>query len=278
MEINSIKKAFAVLKCFSPDEIELGAAQIAKKLGIPLSTMQHILQTLSNIRVIQRNELNGKYSIGPALYLLGSLYLDSINFVKATNPVLKVLNELTREATNLSTYSDGFITILMREESKYDFRWTRHIGSTFPAYACSMGKAFLSELPEAEIDRLYPYEKIKPITPKTIDSKTKLKLDLAQIRESGVSIDTEGSAEGVLGIGALVRDSNGKAIAAISIAAPLIRINEIQRARMVELVRMSASLINYHLGYRDQNCLVHNIQELYSWYNRNPLESFNDSA
>ena len=89
-----------------------------------------------------------------------------------------------------------------------------------PAYASAMGKAFLSELSEAELESLYPEERLTPRTPKTIATKRELKLDLQQIRKTGVSFNPEGAHVGVEAAGSLIRNASGKAVAALSISVP----------------------------------------------------------
>jgi len=266
---NSISKAIGIMKCFTPDQIELGVTEIAREIGLGKSTTHRILNILVENGILKKNSVAKKYMIGPELYFLGSMYLISDVLLEAATPVIKTLNNVTGEVVNLSIFEKCYAIIVMREESKHELRWSRHVGSVLPAHSSSMGKAFLSELTEAEIDSLYPAEELPQITTKTIRSKMELKKELEQIRRDGISVDNEGTVEWIIGIATLIRDASGKAVAAISIATPLIRVDDTKRAIYTSLVKQGASLISYLLGYRDQDNPIKNLQEIVSWCERN---------
>lgn len=267
--VNSISKAIGIMKCFTPDQIELGVTEIACEIGLGKSTTHRILNILVENGMLKKNSVAKKYMIGPELYFLGSMYLISDALLEAATPVIKTINNFTGEVVNLSIFEKCYAIIVMREESKHELRWSRHVGSVLPAHSSSMGKAFLSELTEAEIDSLYPVEELPQITTKTIRSKMELKKELEQIRRDGISVDNEGTVEWIMGIATLIRNASGKAVAAISIAAPLIRVDDTKRAIYTSLVKQGASLISYLLGYRDQDNPIKNLQEIVSWCERN---------
>lgn len=271
--INCILKAVSVLESFTSDEPELGTVQISNKLGMPLTTTRRILASLTISGLLNRNGKTSQYVIGPTLYALGSLYLKTTDICIAAKPVIETLNDLTKETVNISILDRSNITLIMKEESKHTFRLTTHIGSIVHAYASAMGKALLSELTEAEIDSLYPEEKLAPLTNKTIPTKTELKRELEQIRKTGIAFDREGSYEGVEAIGSVIRNASGKAVAAMSIAVPVFRMNEANRKRLTTLVRLGVSLIGYRLGYQDTQYPVRDIKEIYSWWKQNQLDS-----
>lgn len=271
--IKSLLKAVSVLKSFTPDELELGGAEISRKVGIPKTTAHRMLTSLSEGGLLEQNGKTGKFRIGPALYTLGSLYLSTTDILIAAKPVIETVNDLTKETVNISILDRNNITLIMKEESKHAFRLATHIGSIIHAYASAMGKALLSELTEAEIDSLYPEEKLPPLTNKTISTKTELKRELEQIRKTGIAFDREGSYEGVEAIGSVTRNANGKAAAAMSIAVPVFRMNEANRKRLTTLVRLGVSLISYRLGYQDTQYPVRDIKEIYSWWKQNKLDS-----
>lgn len=262
----STLRVVSVLSCFSPDRPELNAAEISQTTGIPMTTTYRILAGLTKGRLLDRNKSSGKYGIGAELYMLGSLYLSTTNITKVVEPAIKTLNDLTNEAVNVGVLDKGSLVIIMKEESRSAFRISVHIGSNMPAYSSAMGKALLSELSEEEIDKLYPDEKLRPLTSKTLSTKTELKLELEEIRETGISFAREESIEKVIGIASVIRGADGKAPAAISISVPVFRMNQETSDRLSTLVKMGASLISYRLGYQDKNNPIRDIEEIRSWW------------
>ena len=250
--VRSLLKAVSILQCFSYDEPELGIADILRKVEMPRTTVHRILSTLLSTKLLERESNSGKYRIGPALYMMGSLYLGTTDILAAAKPVTKLLNEITGDYVVLSVFDRGNVVIIKKEESRHGFRYHHTVGTILPAYASAMGKAFLSELSESELDSLYPNENFKLLTSKAIATKAQLKKELEQIRTTGVSYDFEGNTEGLSCVGCVIRDATRKAVAAMSMGGPSHTFTEERKQQLGKLNKMGASLISYRLGYQDK--------------------------
>ena len=263
---SSVVKAISILMCFTPSDLELGVSEIARRVGLPKPTAHRLILTLSETRLLERSQVSGKYRVGPELYILGSLYLSTTDILKAGEPVVKKLNEITEEAVIIGIIEKVNMTVIMKEEARHSLRYTNPVGTSVPAHVSATGKALLSELTEEEIDKRYPYENLQKITTHTISTKTELKQDLENIRKTGVSIDIQGTALGVIGIASVIRSSNGTVVAAISIPTPLTRLNPLKIEKLSELVKLGAGLVSYRLGYKGSDTPVRDVQELHEWW------------
>lgn len=272
--MRSLFKAIAILNTFSPNSSELTVADIANKLDIPKPTVYRILSCLTKAGLIEKKPGKSTYVIGRTLYTLGSLYLSTTDLFKAAEPVIQTVNDITGEVVNVAILDDkGYITMLLREESKHALRHVVHVGSTAPAYAHATGKALLSALTDEEIDRLYPEENLKQLTSKTVPTRKELKHELEQVRKNGYAFNFEQAYEGVEAVASVIRNASGNVVAATAIAVPTVRMNEIRRKKFVSLIQIGAGLISYRLGYQDKNQLVHAIEDLYIWWQQNQLNS-----
>jgi len=271
--IKSLIKAVSVMKSFEPNNPELGVSDVAQRVGLSKPTASRILSTLVYGGLLEQNGETGKYMIGSGLFSLGNLFLITRDIVKVAEPVAKELNELTGEVVNVHIRDKGYSIIVLREESKHTFRFAYHVGSVFPAYAVAAGKALLSELTDAEIDRLYPHERLMPLTPKTVTTRKELKKELEQVRKTGVAFNREQSREGVESTASVIRDASGMAVAAMSIAAPVFMMNQVKRKKLTTIVRLGTSLMSYQLGYRDAVNPVRNIEEIRAWWQQNQKDS-----
>lgn len=258
----SVRRAISILNCFLPNELDLSVGDIYRKTKIPKATIYRILSALTEARLICKNEISGRYAIGPELFLLGNLFLGTLNIVKIAEPVVKSLTELTNEAFHLGILNKGSMVLLMREECNQTVRVALPLGTIRPAYASGMGKALLSELNDEEIDALYPEEKLQPLTRYTIATRKALKSDLKQIRETGVSFDVWGSSEGATGIASMIRDAKGLAVAALGVAVPDSRLDLAKRAIFADIVKMGAKLISYRLGFKNDHNPVQDFKEI----------------
>lgn len=267
--MRSVTRTISVLSVFTPEEPELSPTDIAGRLGIPKPTIYRILACLTKYGLLEKTHRNGNYTIGPDLYILGSIYLSTTDLFKVSEPVIKTLNDLTGEVTNLAILDDkGHITFVMREESKHALRIGFHVGYTSPAYANALGKVLLSELTDTAIDRLYPQEILKPLTRKTVPTKTKLKLELEEIRKTGVAVNREQAFEGVEAVAAAIHDNSGKAVAAIGIGIPKVRMSDERLQKLSILIRLGADFISYRLGYQNGDNSPHSIKEIRDWWER----------
>jgi len=269
----SVSRISSLLRCFTHGEPELGVSEISRKVELPKSTVHRILSALANEGLVSQNEETGKYTIGPEIYIMGSIYASINNILTAAKPVMKTLNELTGETVVLSVLDKEHVKIITHEEPTYDFRYAVPIGSMRPAYASAMGRAMLSDLTDEEIDILFPEENLKPETSKTVSTKKELKELLEQVRKTGISLNPEGMHEGIHGIAAAIRDSSGYAIAAIAIPVPLFRVNPTKLKLFGDLTRLGSRVISYRLGYHDSDDATHSTEDLHSWWEKNQTES-----
>lgn len=250
------------------DEPELNVTAVAKKTGIHKATARRILLSLTEGGLLERSNKTGRYAIGPLIFALGNLCFCKTDIIACADPVIETLSELSNESVHLGIFVNGIVTIVMRKESKQAVGYAPRVGVTVPPHASAIGKAFLSELNEEEIDRLYPKEELRLMTPKTVSTKTELKQALKKVKESGISIDSEGSYEGIEGISSLIRNSNGEAVAAITFPIPVYRINQSKRQKLVYLVKLGCNVISYKLGYQNTDILAHSVSEIRHWWER----------
>ncbi len=248
--VQSVGRTLVLLRAFTPQEPVLGLSELARKVNLPVSTVHRLLKALVQGGMLCRDS-RGRYMVGPSLYAIGTLYLRTTHISEASRPILTVLNDLTSESINVSIFDEGNVVLIMKEESKHAFRVAQQVGSVYPAYASSMGKAVLGHLSEAELDRLYPLEQLPPLTDLTVTSKKQLKEELKEVRRSGVAFDTEGSYRGVVCVASAIRDARGNAVAAMSISGPLVRMQPELEERFAPLVKLGAEVISYRLGYQD---------------------------
>ena len=91
------------------------------------------------------------------------------------------------------------------------------LGSRLPAHCTSMGRVLLAELSPEELHAVLPPE-LAPRTDRTITSRRALEDVLDQVRLQGWALVDEELEIGVRSIAAPLRDSTGRAIAAMNVS------------------------------------------------------------
>jgi len=265
-QFRSLNRGLSILKLFTAETPQLSAPEIVGRVAMHKTTAYRMLAALADQGFLARNEMTGKYSIGPLMYLLGSLYQQSDSLQVAAAPVVALLSDLTGEACSLAILSEDVVVHVLLGETCHEVGWDRFIGMTLPAHTCALGKSLLSALTEDEIDRRYPEEILRSRTPNTVSTRSALKAELAQVRKSGVAIDDEGCVPGVAGRGSPVLDHQGNTVAAFSVSVPVFRFPTSLRPLYASAARLSAQLISYRLGFRSPETSITSLEQLQSWW------------
>jgi DNA-binding IclR family transcriptional regulator len=135
-------------------------------------------------------------------------------------------------------------------ESQQSVRTACTVGSRAPAYCTAVGKAMLSELPEAEIIAIVRKSGLKAITPKTITTLARLKSELKAVRGRGYAIDDEEKEDGLRCVGAAVRAHSRKLSAAMSISGPAFRMTRERIPEIGQALMEAADHLSTELGYQ----------------------------
>jgi len=265
-QFRSLNRGLSILKLFTAETTQLSAPDIVGRVEMHKTTTYRMLAELADQGFLARNEMTGKYSIGPVMYLLGSLYQQSDSLQVAAAPVVTLLSDLTGEACSLAILSEDVVVHVLLGETCHEVGWDRFIGMTLPAHTCALGKSLLSALTEEEIDRLYPEETLRSRTPHTVTSRSALKAELAQVRATGVAIDDEGCVPGVAGRGSPVLDHRGTTVAAFSVSVPVFRFPDSLHPLYASAARLSAQLVSYRLGFRSRDISITSLEQLQSWW------------
>ncbi|MDA3625683.1 IclR family transcriptional regulator [Saccharopolyspora sp. WRP15-2] len=227
----TISRAFAVLRLFRDRGTDLGVGQVAKDLGLNLSTVHRIVRALVAEGYLAQNEDSERYYLGTGALLLGQAAHRNFG-LDVVYPVIQNLAAQTGESVNLGVLADNAAIVVERIESAQPLRFTQPPGTRVVLHASSMGKALLAFNDEVRKRTLHEVSELPALTPKTLTNVNDLEADLEVIRARGWSIDDEESTLGVRCVGAAVRDASGNARAAIAVQAPAVRVPD---ARFDEL-------------------------------------------
>lgn len=178
-----------------------------------------------------------KYTLGPAVYVLGRTYEDKIGLSKMVKPYLVRLRDMTGENASFSMLINGKAILIYREESQQLVRVMGNVGQERPLYAGATGKILGAYQEESVIRKRLMEEPMKAFTENTILSPEGLLNEYAKIREQGYAIsDGELNSE-TIGIGAPIYDESGNVWAAVSIGAPKMRVDAVKMERYIFLIR-----------------------------------------
>lgn len=224
----AVGKTIAILE-FLAERGEASLAEICSETSLNKSTGHRFLNALGHLGYVRRT---GDGSYGPTMKLaqLGMLVTDNLDLLSEARPVIRELGRETQETIHLAAIDETHLVYLDKVESTRNLRvaMMSRIGSSAPTYCTGVGKALLAFVDEETRDHTLAAEHFEQYTPSTITDREALEKELDRIRTAGVALDNEEHELGVRCVAAPVLDPDGRAVAAISISAPSVRLTDEQ--------------------------------------------------
>jgi DNA-binding IclR family transcriptional regulator len=167
------------------------------------------------------------------------------------HPHLLRLCQNSGGTTYLATLLDGDELYLDQIESDSAVGNANWIGRTIPPHSASSGKTLLAHLPESEL-AAYLERDLIASTRFTVTDPTKLREQLAQIRERGYAVAMNEHLMGFGSVAAPIFDRSGNNIAVIVVGGPTSQFSIERFHEMAPMVMASASAIGIELGYKPE--------------------------
>jgi IclR family KDG regulon transcriptional repressor len=194
--VPAVDKCFEIMDLFTRLKRPLGVSEISKTLDLNKSTVFNIIHTLDDLGVLEKVAGN-KFQFGARLYFLGRAAGHTSELIGTVHTYLDEINRETKLSAFLGIRSGLTAVIIDKVDSAFDIKIHSEIGMKIPLLAGAAGRAFLSQMGEAEIDEILARNKLKKFTPNTCINKKKIKVMVKRTRRDGIAIDMEEYVEGI---------------------------------------------------------------------------------
>ncbi|MCL1913031.1 MAG: IclR family transcriptional regulator [Eubacteriaceae bacterium] len=248
--IKSILKVGNIVDVLSSSPEPLSLAALAKSTGLVKSTLHGLVSTLVEIGYVEQVPDNGYYQLGIRLFEIGNSISNKWNEKRIAYPYMQEIVEKTGETVHMAILSDGEVLYIEKLESSRSIQIVTASGVKLPAYCTGLGKALMSNLPTEDIKRICQATGFVQHTENTIMSCEALMAELAVIRDRGYSVDEQEFMIGLRCIAVPIYNHFEKVVAAISIAAPLSRMQGERFELYKELLMSAGQQISARLGYK----------------------------
>ena len=245
--ITALESALQVLNAVG-EHPGLRARQLADLTGLTKSKVFRILRTLGAYGYVTL-EADHTSALGPGAYLLGKRAEQQWSLARAAGPVLDELAVLTRENVHLVVREGLHSLVVDVRISPQPIRMYAQVGRAGPLHAGGTPKVLLAYAPESVLEQVLTAP-LDQYTGATVRDAQNLRAILARIRADGYHLAISDLDEDTFSVAAPVRDHTGQVIAALSVAGPLMRLDDDKRAAFVRLVVRHADQLSRTLGYR----------------------------
>ena len=197
--VPALVKSFAIIELMAQQGLPVGINEVGRNLGLNKSTVFNIMHTLAELRVIERGP-DGLFQLGTQLYVLGSVAAKRPGLIQTVHPHLVQINHETKLSAFLGIRSDLHAVIIDKVDDAFDIKISSEVGMRLSLFAGAGGKALISTLPDAEIDRILANANLKPYTSKTIADKAAFKEAVLRVRQEGIAFDMEEYIPGIVAL------------------------------------------------------------------------------
>ena len=216
-------------------------SQLLGSLGIPRSSLFHLLTNLLSRKFLERDPKTERYRLGAEVIEIARK-VQRPSLRDRVTPLLHQLSLEVSETCGFYVQVDDSVEVLASAISTQALSYTMKVGMNAPLYAVSAGKIMLSELPAEELSQYVARVTLAPVTPHTNRSKARLKKEIATIKATGFAYSREEFTVGITAIATAVRSAS-TLCGAINLAVPTARFTPDRDADFRQALRRTAQTL-----------------------------------
>ena len=241
--VNSLSKGLRVLEAFTAERSEMTLSEVARAAAIDAGTAFRMLNTLVMLGYVARTPEGRRFRLTLKVIDLGLHAIGRSDLRELARPILRSLVGEISEAASVGVLDGADILYVERVRAGLtrlgvDIR----IGTNIPAVSGVIGHAILAFLPDDERERVLAMKPRRGELAVAQFSRSDLKRGLAAVRRQGYAMQDSAFGNGLRILAAPVLDIDGYPVAAVSVAAPAVRMSPEQfRVLALEPVRNATS-------------------------------------
>ncbi|MFT9458753.1 MAG: IclR family transcriptional regulator [Acetobacter orientalis] len=252
--VPALRRAVRVLDMVKESVRPPLAADIARQLDLPRSTVHGLLAVMVELGLLEKNATQG--------YRLGTRLLDWVGGVTEKRDLVTEFYQALDGFSDLDSFT---VTLTLLEGMEVVYVACRNsatvlgasfrVGMRLPAIFTATGNAMLAEMDDTTFREwltLHPASTWpNPLTPNGIRSVTTLVREIAEIRERGYAVDDEQVHDGLWCFGAGVKDYSGRMVAGVGVSLPQTDLARYDVAELGGRAVALAQAVSTRLGYRN---------------------------
>jgi len=221
--VAGLEKGLAIMEAFGIRKGALTLTEAAQITGHTRASARRSLLTLQRLGYVT---WDGKYfRLAPRTLRIGHAYVSSNPLCRLVQPVLEATSERTRESSSVAVLDGMEAVFVARATARRSLSDGLSMGSRLPAFCAATGRVLLAELPDDEIELSLRQIARRKLTPRTCTDIAELMDIIRAARADGYAICNEELELGLRSIAVPLRDGEGRAVAAMSVAVSTARLS-----------------------------------------------------
>ncbi|WP_419817683.1 IclR family transcriptional regulator [Glaciibacter flavus] len=244
-EKSQVPAADATLRILSHLAAQRGpvpASTIATGLGIPRSTVYHLLRVMQERGFVVHLPEEGRYGLGVAAFELSSGFSRQQPLTRLGSRLVEGMVDRLGESGHLAVLHGRDVLYLVEERAPRRPSLVSDVGVRLPAHLTATGRAMLAALPATQLRALYP-DAAAFTSRRASETWTyaRLKAVLAEVRRTGIAEEAGEVTGDLSSLGAVVLDHVGWPAAAVAVTFADDRVTDDTRAAIDAEVRGAAA-------------------------------------
>jgi len=215
--VPALRRAVRILDFVSSSEGAPNAADLARAMAIPKSTAHGLLSAMVELGLLARSQ-EGAFRLGSHLMHWADKFLSQQDIVGEFQKHFMGSADLVEHTVTLTVLEGSEVVYLSCRNSNKPLGFTFRIGMRLPAVFTATGKAQLGTFTDQELESLLHGQWPEPMTRSSVRSLQEFKQELRTVRERGYSIDDGQIREGMICLGAAIRDFSGRSIGGVAVS------------------------------------------------------------
>jgi DNA-binding IclR family transcriptional regulator len=234
-----VGKALSLLTQLGEFPDGAAASELARKVGLPLSTAHRLLGALVRDGYARFDASSRRYTLGLRVFQLAQSVAHANGFTAMVRKELEQLALRTREAALLAVLDDDKLLYVYSVEGPQQVRVVGDPGGHGPLHCTSLGKVLIAFAPPHVRDHLTHTAPLDVCGPNTVTDREQFVAEIAHVRSRGYALADEEHEAGIRAVSVPVfggRDG----VAALSTAAPAYRMSLEELEAMVPTLNQVA--------------------------------------
>ena len=242
-------QALAVLRLLARHTEPVPASAIARDLGLPRSSVYHLLAVLRDQGFVVHLPEERRYGLGVAAFELGSAYTRQAPLQRMARQSLVRLVDATRHNAHLAVLHGRDVLYVIEERAPGRPPLVTDVGVRLPSQLTASGLAMLASLPPQQVRALFPsrdaFVQRHGLGPTTLPG---LRALLSRVRQDGFAVEDGTVTPEFASVAAPVLDHVGHPVAGIAVTYPAVEVGAYQRQAIVDHVIRTARELTRRIG------------------------------
>ncbi len=223
-------------------------AVLAAELGLKPPTAHRISSELERLGYLQRVPGSRRLTVSPALVEFAADVIAAAAGAAPVQALLSALSDELGEMCSLGIIDGDEVVYVASAEPRQQQTLTFRAGRRAPLFCTSSGKLFLAELEPGHLEAYLTLAQRPAFTSFTITGAAALSAEIARVRKQGYAATNQEFVLHIVGAAVPVRNAAGRMVAALSLAAPTVRLNMAGVRRLVPRLHAAAARLARYFG------------------------------